>query len=694
MEAQGFLMNQANGAIITIDAPTLANQGFKRIWLLTAGNGSFAMGTAAGYNTSRYHGLLVAAQRPPVGRAVTVSQTIDRLVLHEAGQSRTITLGGALFRNEQGDGIVSPAPDARLERVEVGATVTWHYRFGKVAIKKTLTVHPDKHASTLTWHVTGLDTASRWAQLRIQPMLALRDFHHLRQREDGDLSTTHEGGTVTVSASDDLAVTLDAPGGSFDPEPDWWHGFFLPSDSERGQDDREDAFTPGHVVLPIHDGKPVTMTMSPGRTPTPAMTTPMPRTERLAPVARTLGRQLATLDLPEQLSDALALASDDFVVKRTVRGNELSTILAGYPWFADWGRDTFIALPGLLLCTGRFDEARDVLVAFASAIRNGLVPNRFDDYDDSAAHYNTVDASLWFIHAATQYVHQSGDLSTWQQTLADACWQIITHYRDGTDGPIGMDDDGLIVAGSYDTQLTWMDAKAGDVVFTPRYGKAVEINALWYHALCRLAQRLPEAMAEQARSCNDLAKLVRRNFAPLFLRPDGKGLFDHVRIDDAGNTHIDEACRPNQVFAASLEHCPLTKGQRKAVVKTVREQLLTPVGLRTLPPTDPAYHGQYTGNGFDRDEAYHQGTIWPWLLGPFVEATLRAGDFSKSACATALRDTRPLVDHMLDQGAGQISEIFEANADEHGNHRPVGCPAQAWSVSELLRVLRLISDHI
>jgi len=410
-----------------------------------------------------------------------------------------------------------------------------------------------------------------------------------------------------------------------------------------------------------------------------------------APAADPHGRlrsaDLAALSVaPGALHRALAIASDDFVVDRTVKGRSLSTILAGYPWFADWGRDTFIALPGLLIETGRFEEARGTLQVFAESIKDGLVPNRFDDYDDNAAHYNTVDASLWFVHAALRYVEVSGDRDSWNGWLSAACLNIMDSYIKGTGFDIRMAGDGLITAGNRSTQLTWMDAATGGVVFTPRHGKAVEINALWYAALTGLSTALKTDNKRIADHYDKLAARVKRSFAKTFWNEQLGCLADCVWTDEQGVDHRDDSIRPNQIFAVSLPDSPIPQTLQKQVLAAVKEKLLTPKGLRTLPQNHSAYHGRYTGNQFIRDEAYHQGTVWAWLIGPYVEGVLRAGRFSDAAKREAMDALKPLLDEMMNEGLGQLHEIYEAESP----HRAVGAVAQAWSVSEVLRVWRMI----
>ena len=362
--------------------------------------------------------------------------------------------------------------------------------------------------------------------------------------------------------------------------------------------------------------------------------------------------------------------------------------MAGYPWFADWGRDTFISLPGLLLCTGRFDEARSTLKAYAQSLHNGLVPNRFDDYDSKAAHYNAVDASLWFVHAAMEYYLTSGDQDAWDGWLCGAVMQVIDAYLRGTDHDIRMAGDGLISAGNPRTQLTWMDAARDGVVFTPRFGKPVEVNALWYHALVGMSELLADTDRSTSVHYVKLSKRVKRAFLKNFWDNKQGYLYDHIWADDQGQETTDQTVRPNQIFAVSLPHSPLPRTKQQKVVKAVTQSLLTPLGLRTLPQDDPNYHGRYTGPMFDRDSAYHRGTVWPWLIGPYAEAVLRAGRFSDKSKKDALAAVEPLCQCLMSDGLGQLHEIHDGDPP----HRPVGCMAQAWSVAELLRVLWLIEQ--
>ena len=370
---------------------------------------------------------------------------------------------------------------------------------------------------------------------------------------------------------------------------------------------------------------------------------------------------------------------------RETRDERRTTILAGFPWFADWGRDAFVALPGLLLSTGRFEDAKSVLCTFAQAADQGMIPNRFDDYSDTA-YFNSVDASLWFINAAFAYLDVTGDSRTFTQQLLPTIRWIVQSYQDGTRFGIHADVDGLITAGSRDTQLTWMDAKYDGVAFTPRYGKAVEINALWYNSLRGLAYLYAGRNSENAYHYQAMAEKVAWSFCSLFWNEAVGYLNDCVLPDGTP----DGTLRPNQIFAVSLAFAPpLSLHQQTSIVDTVQRELLTPYGLRTLNVGHADYKGIYTGPQKDRDRAYHQGTVWPWLIGPFVEAYLKVNEFSRASKKKAGEFIQPLLEHLTEQAClGSVSEIFDGDSP----HTPRGCIAQAWSVGELIRAYQLINS--
>ena len=653
-------------------------------WLLTNGTGAYAMGTVAGANTRRYHGLLVAAARPPVGRVVALNQMLERLTPDRKSMAAALEFTSCLFR-EADELVYAPAGYESLVHFNKGLYAHWVYRRAGISFTRRLVVHWKEQAATLRYTVEGL---SRAGALSLWPMLTLRDFHSLVHKEDAGhfQIEVQEPQVSRVNISHgDVTVALACDRGGFVADQDWWHNLYYPIDARRGQEDHEDYFLPGRFDVPLEGGvgpQVVTVTVALD-VPVHPCETVAARANHLAPMLEFTCRDS---DDPDGTKRMLVMAADDFVVDRRIGEEDLSTILAGYPWFADWGRDTFIALPGLLLATGRFDEARETLRSFAQSIEDGLVPNRFDDYDNKAAHYNTVDASLWFIHAAIEYVNESGDRDSWDAWLAGAITQVIEAYIKGTRHGIALAGDGLITAGSAQTQLTWMDAACEGEVFTPRFGKAVEINALWYHALLATAQLIADRDTNAANHYKKHAARAKRAFGKVFWDEDAGYLRDHAWTDSEGNEHADLTCRPNQVFAVSLAHSPLARNRQRQVINTIQGCLLTPYGLRTLPPGNADYHGQYAGPPRDRDRAYHQGTVWPWLIGPYAEAILRAGRFEPKACRQAMAVIEPLLQFMRADGMGQLHEIHEGDPP----HRPVGCTAQAWSVAQVLRVLRLI----
>jgi predicted glycogen debranching enzyme len=502
----------------------------------------------------------------------------------------------------------------------------------------------------------------------VRPFVSLRDFHATRHVRGSNLVSRATEREVAVSEGDHT-VYITSDGGKFVSSPDWWYGHVYATETERGLDDNEDLFTPGRFVLDSNGPASITLWIALESRTKPDWDAELKRRRDAVAAAQTDPENLTGSSpvsrTPSNVMVKLARAANDFIVcRRAPDGSDGTSIIAGYPWFADWGRDTMIALPGLLLTTRRFHQARQVLTVFAKYVSEGMIPNRFDDYTNEPS-YNTVDASLWFIHAAFEYLKLSGDQKIFDEVLRPACRAIIDGYCKGTRFNIVMDPtDGLITQGDLTTQLTWMDAKTDGTVFTPRQGKAVEINALWYHALVLMDEK-------------ELAAKVAASFRQAFWINAFRGLNDVV--DGSRN---DAAVRPNQIFAVSLPNSPLSEDQQHAVVELVRRELLTPAGLRTLSPTNPGYHGRYSGGPYQRDQAYHNGTVWPWLIGPFLEAYLRVNRRSPQSKDQARRWLEPLIAQMNESAIGQIHEICEGDSP----HRPVGCPAQAWSVAEVLRI--------
>jgi len=638
-----------------------------REWLVTNLIGAYASSTVCGCNTRRYHGLLVAASAPPVGRFMALSTVMEDL-----------TVDGETFQlatNEFADAF-SPCGTAYLAEFRNDAAATFVYHAGGATLTKEIILAKAANTVAVRYTLTGAA-----ATLRVRPFVALRDFHAVRRAEQTHQLTfevTDGGVTVQDLKWPDHAVYLTAGGAEFQRDTQWWHNFLYRVDISRGQDGEEDLYSPGSFVFQLTPG--LSCQLSASADSPSAMDFDAAVAARRAKTAQLVD----ALPHADQTTRRLAAATDAFVVQRNFRGAKPSaTILAGYHWFADWGRDTFIALPGLLLTTGRFDLARQVFSTFASHIADGMVPNRFDDYA-SAPHYNSIDASLWFIIAAERFMQATGDDAFWRHTLMPAIDTILRAYHDGTNFDIRADADGLLTGGSPKTQLTWMDAKLGDEAITPRHGKAVEINAMWYCAHRIMAERSAPFDTKLAAHYSVAADMIGPAFVRAFWNEEADCLYDCI-----SNDLSDASIRPNQIFAVSLPHSPLGPDLQRSVLNVVTDKLLTPMGLRTLDPADKRFRRRYGNSWESRDRAYHQGTVWAWLIGGFIEAHLNV----EGATPFALEQARHWLggfDAHLDQaGLGFISEIFDGEAPHH----PRGCIAQAWSVAEVLRAKVLVEQR-
>ena len=695
----------------SIDCRPNASNDRQAEWLLTNGLGGFAMGSVDACNTRRYHGLFIAALDPPVKRISTIASMGESLSFDD----RTVELHTHCFADAEAGFVRHPQGADHLVRFEKGLSCRWYYRVGPFMLIRQLHLIWRSGLAVVRYLLEPAqrtDDLPDEAVLQIRPFVAMRGFHGLRRADrTGQFDVKADGVNVDITVDGGPTLHLAADRGSFAPLDEWWYDFRYPAETERGQDDTEDLFVPGcfehrfsnlrgaaprggHELRLCFGFEPIDWrrcSEDDGRAAHLQAMADAVTAQASHQVGSVFGAptdpgRVACRQLP-----ALVAAADDFVVERIVDGQAFKTILAGYPWFADWGRDAMIALPGLLLVTGRHDEAAQTLLTFARHIRDGLVPNRFDD-EGGDPHYNTVDASLWFIHAAMAYTHAAGDEATWRKTLGPACLEIIDAYSHATRFDIRMLVDGLIAAGNAGTQLTWMDAARDGAVFTPRHGLAVEINALWYHALVGVGELLGAYDSAEAQRLTELAETVQRSFVRTFWCDELGYLIDHVAIDLDGGADgqraPDRSLRPNQVFAVSLPHSPLPSAKQRKIMRIVRQQLLTPMGLRTLPVDDEHYHGQYAGSMFERDEAYHQGTVWPWLIGPYVEGWLRAYDFSDTARREAHKAIEPLLGELSRHCLGQLHEVCDGDPP----HRPDGCIAQAWSVAELLRAAVLIES--
>jgi predicted glycogen debranching enzyme len=644
-------------------------------WLITNGLGGYASGTIIGCPTRRYHGTLVWSRMPPVRRFVMLANTLERLV---TANGETVDLSTFEF-----NGAIHPQGfthlkdfDCEIAPPEPWVRFTWVV--GDVKVVKHLRMFHQEPHCTITYEVQPAGAGLR--RFMVKPMLAMRDFHSLRRKPSGSpFEVQTMPNAVHVRCATDKAATLclAATGAmaqqiQFGEAQDWWYNFLYRKEAERQMDCGEDLYTPGWFSLQGEGNLVLQITAVPGAGDI------VEGVRRAWKGVRERPAESWRISGPRE-AKALCRAAQQFLVeRRTTGGQTRQTILAGYHWFGDWGRDTCIAIPGLLLSTGRFEEARDVLTTFADVQKNGLIPNNFDDHGAGCS-YNSVDASLWFVRAVEQLAEATADTGLWQGKLGKAVRSVVDSYIAGTDCDIRARQDGLLWCGNAETQLTWMDARFQNRAITPRHGMPVEINALWIHALGVAAQHAAGGAGRKADEWEQLARRARQHFPDVFWYEQGGYLYDVARDD-----FLDTSLRPNQVIALALSDCPLPIEKQRQALKVIQEKLLTPYGLRTLSPDHSDYRGRYEGDWGTRDEAYHQGTVWPWLIGSFIEAHLRLSDDTEQARKQARTWLDPLLKHLeSDACLGSISEIFDGDTP----HKPRGCIAQAWSVSEVLRAL-------
>lgn len=640
-----------------------------REWLLTNGLGGFASGTVGDANTRRYHGVLVAALAPPLGRTLMLAK-LD-VEVHYCERDYLLS------SNEYVGGSVDPHGYRHIERfrLENGLPV-WEYAFADALLEKRLIM---PHGENTTLMQLRVLRSSAPVSITVRPLCTYRDYHSHTQGgwdfgwellDDGFRINAYDGAhpfQVRVSGKAKVIAT-----------PEWYWRFRHRAEANRGLDETEDLFGPGLLRLELDAGGAVTIVVSAESSPSSNFVKVLAAEElRRETLLECLGGR-AEPDWVRQM----VVAADQFIVtRRTADSEDGRTVIAGYPWFGDWGRDTMIALPGLTLTTGRFDVARDILQTFAKHIDRGMLPNRFPDSGEQPE-YNTADATLWYVHAIREYTVRSQNLDL-ADSLFDTLIDIVEWHRRGTRYNIHVDPaDSLLVSGEEGVQLTWMDAKVGDWVVTPRTGKAVEINALWYNALhCIADLAMRTGRGKIAMEFQQQASIVEKNFQRFWNEKLG---FLHDVIDGpegvvgSDGQRYDSSLRPNQIFAVSLPFSPLHKDKQRAVVDACACGLLTSYGLRSLGPTETQYIGHYGGGPLDRDGAYHQGTVWAWLLAPFAEAHFRVYRNAEHARSFL----QPLGVHLREACVGSISEIFDADAP----HLARGCFAQAWSVSETLRV--------
>jgi len=644
-----------------------------REWIVTNGIGGFASGTIAGCETRRYHGLLLAALRPPVARTQLVT-----------GLDEIVRYGGAeysLATHQWAGGVVDPKGFLNIESFRLdGMMPVWTYALADALLEKRVWM---RHGENTTYVEYTMVRGSSGVELDLKALVNYRDFHGSTHAGNWRMKIDPVENRVQVMAFDGATpFYLKCAGAVYQPRHEWYRNCFLPVERERGLDDLEDHLFAALFQAKLKVGTTVTFVAS--TEATAGLDGAAVRAESAEREAKLVQSWLAenektAADSPNWLPQ-LVLAAGQFIVKRSMpEFPDGRSIIAGYHWFGDWGRDTMIALPGLTLATGRAEVARQILLAFAEYVDGGMLPNNFPDVGGQPQ-YNSVDAALWFFEAVRQYFAVTKDGRTLLQLFPTLGEMIDAHVK-GTRYSIHVDPaDGLLYAGEPGVQLTWMDAKVGDWVVTPRTGKAVEVNALWINALETMAE-FARLLARPGEGYEKLSAKARKNFQKFWNEERGC-CFDVIETPSVGN---DAALRPNQLLAVSLPVTPLTEEQQKSVVDVCAQHLLTSYGLRSLAPGERGYQGHYAGGPKDRDAAYHQGTVWGWLLGPFVLAHLRVyGDR-----AEAMRFLEPLGISVHMYGLGTLGEIFEGDPP----FTPHGSIAQAWTVGEVLRAMREILNY-
>lgn len=649
--------------------------GLRREWLVTNGLGGYASSTVTGINTRRYHGLLVAALTPPVERTVLVGGFIE-----------WVTYDGKrypLSTHEYLGGTIDPQGYRYIQSFSLQGTLpVWTYAFGDALLERRLWM---AYGSNTTYVMYTLVRGTLELDLEVTPLVTYRSFHALTSGQGWQIGVeARPQGAVIYAYDQARPFQLLADAGHFEQQGYWFWNFYHREEAARGLDSRSDLYVPGTFTITLRTGTPFTLALT---------TEPELAVNGMSSLASEQERQVQLLrradaDTAQPVVQQLTLAADQFIVQRqspseakgTSDEQQGKTIIAGYHWFNDWGRDTMISLPGLTLATGRSEEAAQILRTFARFVVDGMLPNNFPDSSGAVPGYNTVDATLWYVLAVYACYRQTNDTSL-VDDLLPVLRQIVDYHLRGTRYHIGADPaDGLLYAGEPGVQLTWMDAKIGDWVVTARIGKPVEINALWYNTLRILSHFLQERDDDMAKHYQALADKARASFRTRFLLPGQLHLADVVDSP----TGDDLTMRPNQILAISLPFPLLEGAEAEMVVNAVGRALLTPYGLRSLSRDDPAYRGDYNGDAGRRDSGYHQGPVWPWLMGAYVEAHYRTYRDTQAALALL----QPFQYHLSDAGLGSISEILEGEAP----HLPRGAIAQAWSVAEVLRVWREIED--
>ncbi len=638
-----------------------------REWLVANGIGGYASGTIAGTLTRRYHGLLIAALQPPLGRTLLLTkleETVEYDGIHlDSGQFYKI------YCNRWNNGmVVEPDGYKYLDRFHLeGTTPVWTYAIGNALLEKRIWM---AHGANTTYIQYRLARATGPLTIEARALGNYRDYHATTIMDSRDVQIERVQNGLSLQLEEEaIPFYLLSDSADITPQFDWYEDFYLSVEDYRGQSDvQDDHMLVASIRKTLRLGESFAIIASTEKT---ANLNAAEALQSRDEYEMALLRQ-ANVTAEEPALQQLVLAADQFIVKRpTTKDENGRSLIAGYHWFSDWGRDTMIALPGLTLSTNRPEIAASILRTYAQFVDQGMIPNRFPDLGEKPE-YNTVDATLWYFEALRAYYAATGDKELLAE-LYPVLEDIILWHTRGTRYNIYMDNaDGLLYAGEEGIQLTWMDAKIGNWVVTDRIGKPVEINALWYNALCSMAAFSRE-LGKDALTYDELAARTRSGFARFWHEKMG---YCYDILD--GPDGPDGKLRPNQLLAVSLSHSPLPAAQQRSVVDACARHLLTAHGLRSLSPDDSDYIGHYGGDRLKRDSAYHQGTVWAWLIGPFVEAHLRVYEDAELAQSFLA----PLFQHLVDAGVGSISEIFDGDPP----FTPRGCIAQAWSVAELLRV--------
>jgi predicted glycogen debranching enzyme len=635
-----------------------------REWLVTNGIGGYASGTVAGLLTRRYHGLLVAALKPPLGRTLLLAK-LDETILYD---NRSYSLD----TNRWADGTVSPHGYQNIERFSLEGTIPlWRFAVADALLEKRVWM---QQGANTTYVQYTLRRATQPLKLTLKAMVNYRDYHSDTQSNGWKMSIEQvEQGICVTAYPGAVPMYLLSDGGSASIADNWYYGFELAVERYRGLRDREDHLHAATFEVTLNPGEAIAYVASTEKQANlnaeAALKLRRAQEQKLTGIWKT-NQPLKTKESPIWIKQ-LILAADQFIVDRPMPEDPYGkTIIAGYHWFSDWGRDTMISLPGLTISTGRPEVARSILRTFARYVDQGMLPNRFPDAGEQPE-YNTVDATLWYFEAVRAYYSATDD-DTLLGELFPILADIIDWHCRGTRYNIHLDAaDGLLYAGVTGVQLTWMDAKVDDWVVTPRIGKPIEVNALWYNALRTMA-KFARHLGKPHQEYEAMADRAKYRFSRFW--NDETGYCYDVLDSPDGD---DAALRPNQIFAISLPESPLTPAQQRSVVEVCGRMLLTSHGLRSLASDHPQYQGKYGGNQYQRDGAYHQGTVWGWLLGPFVLAHLRVYKNPEQA----RQFLEPMANHLTTHGLGSLSEIFDGDAPMTAR----GCIAQAWTVAEVLR---------